>query len=78
MSQPLGWVRGWSDHSRYWLSGLNGPPPQHLPASFSPAGPAPFPTHAHEAGEPAHPELCALGAGLCIAAPGQEAAAFAV
>lgn len=43
-----------------------------------PAGPAPLPTNAYEAGEPTHPQLCALRAGLCIAAPGQEAAALTV
>lgn len=43
-----------------------------------PAGPAPLPAHADEAREPAHAELRALGAGLCPAAPGQEAAASAL
>lgn len=45
---------------------------------LSPAGPAALPSHADEAREPAHAELCALGAGLCPAAPGQEAATSAV
>ena len=42
------------------------------------AGPAALPPHADEACEPAHAQLRALGAGLRPAAPGQEAATFAV
>lgn len=59
-------------------AGLAGLAPAGSPGLLSPAGPAALPADAHEAGEPAHPQLRALGAGLRAAAPGQEAAAPAV